>query len=139
MQIKKLNDRAKMPSFAHSADAGMDLFTTERIVIAPGERKGAPTGLSMAIPDGHVGLIWEKSGLAFKGGIKTVGGVVDSGYRGEVMVGLINTSDQEYIFEVGDKVAQMLIQRIHHPELEEVTELSETERGTGGFGSTGKQ
>ena len=115
----------------------MDLYALEDTVLPVGRRISVPTGIAMAIPVGYVGLIWEKSGLAFRHGIKTFGGVIDAGYRGEVMVGLINTSNTEYVFKKGDKITQMLIQKVEQPVLKEVLELSDTERGNGGFGSTG--
>jgi dUTP pyrophosphatase len=97
-----------------------------------------PTGLAMAIPEGHVGLIWDKSGNAIKRGLKVLGGVVDAGYRGEIKVGIINHGTESHTFDVGDKVAQMLLQEVHHADFEEVESLDETARGEGGFGSTGK-
>ena len=137
LKIKKLNEDAKVPSFAHSFDAGMDLYSCEDIKINPNEAVKVKTGIAMEIPEGYVGLIWDKSSVGSKG-IKTMGGVIDSHYRGEVMVLIKNLSDMEYFFEKGDKVAQMLIQKVEHFEIEEVDELSSTVRGEGGFGSTGK-
>lgn len=138
LKIKKISENAVIPKMEHEGDAGFDLYTTETIIIAPGERKQIQTGIAMEIPTGYVGLIWEKSGLSHKAGLKTLGGVIDSGYRGEVLVGIINLSDTSYTFEVGNKVAQMIIQKIEKPQIVEVTELSETKRGESGFGSTGK-
>ncbi|MEX0918105.1 MAG: dUTP diphosphatase [Candidatus Paceibacterota bacterium] len=138
LQIKKLKDNARIPSFAHMDDAGMDLFTCEEVTLAPGERVQVPTGIAMALPTGHVGLIWDKSGISHTHGLKVLGGVVDAGYRGEVLVGLVNLGQVEYVLESGHKVAQMLIQKVEQPEIEEVDTLDETQRGEGGFGSTGK-
>ncbi|MEI8339077.1 MAG: dUTP diphosphatase [bacterium] len=138
IKIEKLHPNAKMPVFAHKGDAGADLFTTEEIVLFPGDRAVAPTGLKMEIPVGYTGLIWDKSGLAVKKGIKTIGGVVDAGYCGEVCVALINLSKEEQKFEVGDKVGQMIVQKREEVEFEEGQIESETTRGAGGFGSTGK-
>lgn len=138
LQIKKLTESARIPNFAHDTDAGLDLCADEKIEINPGERTLISTGIAMAIPNGHVGLIWDKSGVATKKGIKTLAGVIDAGYRGEVKVALLNTSSEIQVFESGDKLAQMLIQKIEHPEITEVSELDDTERGEGGFGSTGK-
>lgn len=137
MQVVRLNELAKLPHFAHDTDAGMDLFCNENIVVTPGERAQIKTGIAVAIPNGYVGLIWDKSGLAQKHGLKTLGGVIDSEYRGEIIVGIINLSKNEHTFEVGDKIAQILIQKIEHPSIEEVTSLDETLRGESGFGSTG--
>lgn len=136
--IKKIDPTAKVPSFAHATDAGLDLCSLEEVTIAPGERKSLRTGIAMAIPEGHVGLVWDKSGISHKGGLKTIGGVVDAGYRGEVFVGLLNTSDVPYTFEAGNKIAQILIQPIVQPELIETDDLPEADRGDKAFGSTGK-
>ena len=139
IKIKKLYQDAIVPTYAHEGDAGMDLYAIESILIkGNGGRASIGTGLSFEIPSGYVGLIWEKSGLSHKHGLKTFGGVIDSGYRGEVSIGLINLSSEDYLFEKGHKVAQMLIQKIEHPEIVETVELSSTSRGEGGFGSTGK-
>lgn len=127
-----------MPSYAHPGDAGLDLYAAETTTVAPGQNVAVPTGVAMEIPDGYVGLIWDKSGLAIKNRLKTLGGVVDSGYRGEVLVGMINLSSEPYTFEKRHKVAQMVIQKKEDVRVEEVDELSDTVRGTGGFGSTGK-
>ena len=138
LPIKKLHPEAKIPSFAHATDAGMDLHTTIEVTIEPGTLFAIPTGIAFAIPTGHVGLIWDKSGVAIKRGLKTMGGVVDAGYRGEVFVGLFNTTNEIQSFVVGEKVAQMVIQKIEQPEINEVEDLDETDRGEGAFGSTGK-
>lgn len=138
LKIKRLNKDAKIPNYARYGDAGLDLYAVEDVMLAPNERAAVPTGIAMEIPDGYVGLIWDKSGLSIKHGLKTLGGVVDSGYRGEVLVGIVNLSDTEYIIQKGEKVAQMIIQKKEVIEVEEVKELSETARGEGGFGSTGK-
>lgn len=138
LKIKKLNSDAILPHYAHIDDAGFDLFSVENIEIAPMSRVQIPTGIAMEIPNGFVGLIWDKSGLSHKNGLKTLGGVIDSGYRGEIKVGLINLSAENYLLEKGHKVAQMIIQKKETCEIVEVDELSDTLRGEGGFGSTGK-
>ena len=138
LKIKKLHPEAKLPTYAHDNDAGMDLFASESCTLKPGERVQVKTGIALAIPDGYVGLVWDKSGLSHKYGLKTLGGVVDAGYRGELMVGLVNVGSDTHIFNVGDKVAQMLIQKVEQPTLVEVDVLDETARGEGAFGSTGK-
>jgi len=138
LQVQKLYSEAKLPSFAHSHDAGMDLYTVEDVTIEPGERVQIRTGISMTIPAGYVGLIWDKSGISHKIGLKTLGGVIDAGYRGEVTVAFVNTSDTQHVFVIGDKMAQMLIQEVVQPDIVEVSMLEETERGSGAFGSTGK-
>ncbi len=138
IKFKKLDSRAVSPNYAHSFDAGMDLFCLENISISPNERVQVNTGIAMEIPEGFVGLIWDKSGISHKGGLKTLGGVVDSEYRGEIKIGIINLSQEVYNFEAGQKVAQMLIQKVEQVELMESEELSDTVRGEGAFGSTGK-
>lgn len=136
--VKKLHPEAKLPSYAHPSDAGMDFYALENALILPQERKLISTGIAMAIPQGYVGLLWDKSGIATKHGIKTMAGVIDAGYRGEIKILLHNLSLQPFIIEKGSKIAQMLIQSVEQKEIKEVTELEETERGEGGFGSTGK-
>ncbi|OHA58962.1 MAG: deoxyuridine 5'-triphosphate nucleotidohydrolase [Candidatus Vogelbacteria bacterium RIFOXYD1_FULL_44_32] len=139
LKIKKLNPEAKLPSYAHTGDAGLDLFAVEKVVVPAGERATISTGLAFEIPEGYVGLVWDKSGLAFKRGLTSVSGVLDSGYRGELFLCILNTSREDYIFAKGDKVAQLLIQPILHTDIEQVEELSDSSRGEGRFGSTGKQ
>ncbi len=137
IKIQKTNPDIKIPSYAHPGDAGMDLYSAENTVIKPGERKVISTGIKMEIPSGYVGLIWDKSGLASKHGLKTMAGVIDSIYRGEVGVVMINLDDQEYQVEKNTKIAQMLIQKIESVEIEEVENLEDSSRGEGGFGSSG--
>lgn len=138
LDIQLLHEKAVIPSYAHAADAGLDLRTVVDIKIAPGERVSIPTGLAFAIPDGYVGLVWDKSGISQKRGLKTMGGVIDAGYRGEVFVGLVNVGSEVQTCMIGDKIAQILIQKIEQPVVQVVTFLNETSRGTGAFGSTGK-
>ena len=138
LKIKKLHPDAKIPHYAHHDDAGFDLFSLETFKVKVGERVMVPTGIAMEIPEGFVGLVWDESGLAVKHGINTIAGVVDSSYRGEVVVALVNNGESDYTFEKGHKVAQMIIQKKETVEFEEVKELSNTKRGDGGFGSTGK-
>lgn len=137
LYIKKWNKEAKIPTRAHHDDAGIDLYTSGAHIIGAHQTVSIPIGVGMEIEEGYVGLIWDKSSIGSKG-IKTLGGVIDAGYRGEVSVVVHNLNDTPYTFEHGQKVAQILIQKVEFPELEEVTELSDSKRGTGGFGSTGK-
>jgi len=137
LKIKRLDGKMPMPAYAYAGDAAFDLYAKEKTTLKPGERKAVPTGIMMEIPEGYVGLVWDKSSVGIKGGIKTLGGVIDCGYRGEVLIGLINLSQEEYVFEKGHKLAQMIIQKKETVEIEEVNELSGTERGEGGFGSSG--
>ncbi len=138
LKIKKLHPDAKIPGYAHMGDAGMDLFAVESFELEPMQRKSVPLGLAVEIPEGYVGLVWDKSGLSHKYGLKNFGGVIDSGYRGEIHAGIMNLSDKFFSFEKGQKIAQLLIQKVEHIDFEEVGELSETDRGGQGFGSTGK-
>jgi dUTP pyrophosphatase len=138
LPVKCLTKTAKLPNKANLFDAGLDLYCDEELVsLAPGERKLVSTGLAMAIPKGFVGLIWPRSGHAVKGGIDTMAGVIDSTYRGEVKVLLVNHDGKVQLFRKGDKVAQMLIQ--HSPDFTSmaVDDLNETSRGENGFGSSG--
>ncbi|MDP3027803.1 MAG: dUTP diphosphatase [Nanoarchaeota archaeon] len=137
IKIKKLHPDAILPNYAHLGDAGMDLYSVENITIAPGKRALVPTGITTEIPEGYVALIWDKSGLAAKSGIKTMAGVIDCHYRGEWKIVLFNTSENNYEVKKGEKIAQALIQPVASPEIEEVSELSDTSRGEGSFGSTG--
>lgn len=138
LRIKRIHKDATIPRFAHDGDAGMDLYVPEKITLLPGERKSIPLGLALEIPYGYAGLIWDKSGLSHKYGIKSFGGVIDSTYRGEIHAGIMNLSDKEYVFEKCEKIAQIMIQKVEKPEVIEVEELSMTSRGQKGFGSTGK-
>ncbi|MFM2423959.1 MAG: Deoxyuridine 5-triphosphate nucleotidohydrolase [Candidatus Parcubacteria bacterium] len=138
LHIKKLHPDAKLPTYALPGDAGMDFYTTEEVTILPGQIVIIHTGIALAIPLGYAGLLWDKSGLANKYGLKIVGGVFDAGYRGEILPGMLNTSAVPYTFAKGDKVTQMLIQKVEQPQLIEVDELDETARGAGKHGSTGK-
>jgi len=138
LKVKKLSENAIVPNYAHPDDAGFDLYSVEAIEISPMSRVQVATGIALEIPIGYVGLVWDKSGLSHKHGLKTLGGVIDSGYRGEVKVGLINLGSETYLLEKGHKIAQMIIQQQESCEIIEVNELSETSRGDKGFGSTGK-
>lgn len=138
LKIKRLHKDAIIPSRGHPGDAGMDLYSLEDYTIKSGERKMFGTGIAMEVPEGFAILVWEKSGLASKQGIKTMAGVGDCHYRGEYKVILLNTSNEEYSIKKGDKIAQFLVQKVEYPDVVEVEELSDTSRGEGGFGSTGK-
>lgn len=134
---QKLADNAILPTRAHVDDAGLDLYALEDVVVEAGQGRMARTGIAMAIPEKHVGLICDRSSLAKKG-LKTAGGVVDAGYRGEVQVVLWNLSRDAIRVAAGERVAQMLILPIATPAPVEVKDLGQTTRGTGGFGSTGR-
>lgn len=138
LKVRKIHIGAILPQYAHKGDAALDLFSVQTITLKPGEKWAIPTGVAMEIPKGFVGLIWDKSGLSINNGLKTLGGVVDATYRGEVMVGMINLGKTAYTIEAGNKVAQMVIQKREEVKVIEVKSLTETKRGKGGFGSTGK-
>jgi dUTP pyrophosphatase len=127
-----------VPQIAKEGDAGADLKASEDTVISSKGRCLVSTGISIAIPIGCVGLIWPRSGLAVKHGIDSGAGVVDSGYRGEIRVLLFNHSDVDFKVMKGDRIAQILIQKVENSLFVKVETLDETERGAGGFGSTGK-
>lgn len=140
VQLKMLDAGLEAPSYAHPGDAGADLRSREGVVLAPGERKLVATGVSIALPDGFVALIHPRSGLATKHGLTIVNapGTVDAGYRGEISVTLLNTDSSNTIeLRRGDRIAQMVIQRVEYAQFVPVNELSESVRGAGGFGSTG--
>jgi dUTP pyrophosphatase len=136
IEVQKLTPDAKPPTRAHASDAGLDLYANDTYTLYENEVAAIATGIALAIPENCVGLIWDKSGLA-AGGLKTMGGVIDSGYCGEIKVVVINLSGDIYNIAKGQKIAQILIQEIKKPELREVGRLTETERGERGFGSTG--
>jgi len=137
IKIKKLNPEAKLPSYAHEGDAGLDLFSCEDKLIRAGTREIISTGIAMEYPKDYATLVWDKSGMAAKFGIKVLGGVFEHIYRGEYMIILLNTSHEDYQVKKGQKIAQLLVQPIAHAEIEEVEKLSESSRGEGRFGSTG--
>ncbi len=137
IKVKKLRPDAKLPTHGHPGDAGMDLYTIEDVVFMPGKQARVHTGIALEIPEGYVGLIWDKSSVSFNMGLKVMGGVIDSGYRGESILNLLNVTDKEVKLEKGQKVAQMLIQKFEHCDILEVDELSQTVRGEGREGSTG--
>jgi dUTP pyrophosphatase len=126
------------PEYGSLAAAGADLRASETTEIAAGARAAVATGHKVQIPPGHVGLVWPRSGLAVRHGIDTLAGVIDSDYRGEVKVVLVNHGDEPFAIAPGDRIAQLLIQRVERVTFTTVTDLDETTRGAGGFGSTGR-
>lgn len=137
LKFKKLHPDAKVPIRAQIADAGLDLTTVESHTLAPGQGRIFKTGLAVEIDPGFVGLVWDRSSMG-KRGIKSLGGVIDSGYRGEIGVILWNLSLETQEIKAGERIAQLLIQAVSTPQTTEADQLSETARGAGGFGSTGK-
>lgn len=137
LKVKRVVEGAKLPSYHHKGDAGLDIFSAVDCVLEAGAVKAVSTGIKVAIPEGYVGLIWDKSGISLKG-VHRLAGVIDSGYRGEVKVVLVNLSRESFRVEKGMKIAQLLIQPVVVVKVVETDELGETSRGEEGFGSTGK-
>tara|TARA_R110002051_G_scaffold150956_1_gene223517 strand:+ start:53 stop:649 length:597 start_codon:yes stop_codon:yes gene_type:complete len=137
LQICKLDKDAKIPTKANPTDAGYDLYALGGDILHKHTHKLIRTGISMSIPRGYVGLIWPRSGLAYKHGLDVFAGVIDSGYRGDVGVVLYNSQFGDYHIEAGDRIAQIIFQKIEDFELIEVPRLNETDRNNEGFGSTG--
>jgi dUTP pyrophosphatase len=139
LPIQRLRDDAVIPERAYSGDAGLDLAACERVELGPGERAVVGTGLAVAIPEGYAGFVQPRSGLAARDGLTIVNspGLVDSGYRGELRIVLLNTDRAEpFVVEPGMRIAQLVVQAIPEFELLEVEELPESERGVRGFGSS---
>jgi dUTP pyrophosphatase len=139
LPVRRLRPDAIVPARAYAGDAGLDLAACERIELAPGDRALVPTGLAVAIPEGYAGFVQPRSGLAVKHGISIVNtpGLIDSGYRGELQVALLNTDAREpFVIEPGMRIAQLVILPVPDVELVEVDELPTTDRGARGFGST---
>ncbi len=137
LNFKKIHPQAKSPIKGNPGDAGIDLYTNEEVIFQSGEQKRIHTGIAMEIPDGYVGFIWDKSGISFKQGLKIVGGVIDCGYRGEIIVSMINLSNEVQTISLGQKFTQIIIQKFEDCILQEVDFLSDSERGEGREGSTG--
>jgi len=140
IKFNKLNKNAKTPNRANCSDAGADLFSVEKQILQPLERKLVSTGITLEIPEGHYGRIAPRSGIAVKNGIDVLAGVIDSGYRGEIKVVLFNSDKSNTFFvEPGDRIAQIIIEKYYNFEFVEVVEeLANSNRGQNGFGSTGR-
>ncbi len=141
LRVKRIDPQARLPERAHDGDAGLDLCACEAAHLGPGERWSVGTGIAIEVPEGHAGLVLPRSGLAREHGIALVNspGLIDAGYRGEVRVLLLNTDPAEtFRIEVGDRIAQLVITPIAAIDAVEADELSETARGDGGFGSSGR-
>ena len=139
LRFRKLHPDAVLPSYAHPSDAGMDVRSVQDLTIAPGKRALVPTGLVMLLPPMYEAQVRPRSGLALKSGVTVLNtpGTIDSGYRGEVGVILINLGEADFSVKKGDKIAQIVIAPVTQPTIEETDCIDETDRGTGGFGSTG--
>ncbi len=141
LKLKMLDEELPTPAYANPGDAGLDLYAAKDVTLQPGQRVMIPTGIAIAIPQGYAGFVQPRSGLAAKQGFSIVNtpGLIDSGYRGEIgVIGLNTDTQSEITIKRGDRVAQLVIQEVPVVELLEVNELDETERSSGGFGSTGK-
>lgn len=140
LRVQRLDPRATLPSRAHPGDAGLDLHALEGGMLAPADRAAVPTGIAIALPPGFAGLVLPRSGLAVRHGVSVVNapGLIDEGYRGEVRVLLLNTDRvREFTWSAGDRIAQLVLHRVEAVEVTEADALDETERGAGGFGSSG--
>ena len=133
-----VGDGGSLPEYASAGAAGADLRASEPVEIAPGGRAAVPTAVRLQIPPGHVGLVWPRSGLAVRHGIDTMAGVIDSDYRGEVRVVLVNHGEEPFRVARGDRIAQLLVQRVERAAFAAAASVDETNRGEGGFGSTGR-
>jgi dUTP pyrophosphatase len=141
LRVQRLDAAAQLPTQAHAGDAGYDLYALEAATLAPGERATIRTGIAIEVSHGHAALVLPRSGAAAKHGISVVNapGLIDSGYRGEVRVLLLNTDRTEpFTVAPGDRIAQLILVRVETPPVEEVTALTESQRGEGGFGSSGR-
>lgn len=136
MKVKKLSPLAKLPQRAHPTDSGADLFALERTVLPARAITKVHTGIAVELPENTSGIIWGKSSVESKG-IKAMAGLVDAPYRGELIVCMYNLNEQDFVFEAGQKVAQLVVLPTLYPAFEEVSELTDTSRGEGSFGSTG--
>ncbi len=139
LRIKRLKPEAKLPTYAHPGDVGLDLFSLEDKILAPGERYIFFVGFALEFGEGYAAIVKDKGSLPKNGGVHSMGGVYDAGYRGEYNVNLINLGSEPYHIKKGDKIAQLVIFPVAIAKLTEVQELSTTSRGEGRFGSTGKQ
>lgn len=136
-KVQRLSDDAKLPIKDDQADAGIDVFTNESYTLKPGEIHAFSTGISVEFPEGYVALLWDRSGMGVSG-IHRLAGVIDSGYRGEWKVVLVNLSDEAYEVSAGDKIVQCVLQKYEPVEITESKELVASERGEKGFGSSGR-
>jgi dUTP pyrophosphatase len=134
----KVDGPGELPEYSSPGAAGADLRAREAVVLAPRGRAAVATGVHVEIPAGHVGLVWPRSGLAVRHGIDTLAGVIDSDYRGEVRVVLVNHGDAEFRIEPGDRIGQLLVQKVERAAFARAGSLAATSRGEGGFGSTGR-
>ena len=139
--VRRLDPDVPLPSYAHPGDAGLDLVTTVDAILEPGERALLPTGIAIALPEGYAAFVHPRSGLAVKYGVSLVNapGTVDAGYRGEIKVSLVNLDPRDaVVLRRGDRIAQLVVQKVEHAVFHEVERLPGSDRGEGGFGSSGR-
>jgi dUTP pyrophosphatase len=140
VRVRRLDSAAALPAYAHPGDAGLDLSAAEAVTLEPGARALVPTGIAVALPAGYAGLVMPRSGLAARHGVTVLNapGLIDAGYRGEIKVLLINHGPDRVTLARGDRVAQLVVAPVAHARLEPADDLPNTERGGGGFGSSGR-
>jgi len=138
VKVKKLKENAVVPRYAHVGDAALDLYSTEDYVVVAGKRQLVSTGIAMELPEGYFSSIRGRSGLALKKGISILGGVIDYNYRGEYGVVVLNTGDEDFVIRAGDRIAQVVIAPVASVDVDVVEELSDSVRGDGAWGSTGR-
>ena len=136
--FKKLHSDAKVPQVSREGDAAYDVYSYEDIVIAAKQRNAVNCGVASAFSSDYVALVWDRGGMAVKNGVTTIAGVIDSNYRGEWIIAMFNTTDQDYEIKKGDRIAQVVLQKVFFPETEIVEELPESIRGDQKYGSSGK-
>ena len=141
LKIKKLNEDAVVPTYAHDGDAGMDLYAAVDMTVKAGEWEKIPTGIAIELENGYEAQVRPRSGLAFQYGVTMLNspGTIDSGYRGEICVLMINHGKKDFEIHKGDRIAQMVISSYVHPQIEIVKDLLDSDRGINGFGSSGKR
>jgi len=137
IKIKRIDKEIELPRYSRKGDAALDIRSAEDCTIKPLERKIVKSGVALELPEGYAGLVWDRGGIAAKHGIHTMAGVLDSNYRGELMIVLKNLSEKDFEIKKGDRIAQLLIQPVIKADVEEVDELSESNRGDKGFSSSG--
>lgn len=137
IKIKRIDKEVELPKHSRSGDAAIDIRSAESLILKPDERRAIKSGIAIELPEGYAGFVWDRSGIAALHGIHTMAGVLDSNYRGELVIVLKNLSNQDFEIKKNDRIAQLAIQKVETVEVEEADELSETNRGEGKFGSSG--
>lgn len=137
IKIKRFDKEIELPKYSRKGDAALDIRSAESCIIEAGKRKAVKSGIAIELPEGYVGLVWDRGGIAAKHGVHTMAGVLDSNYRGELMIVLKNLSEDDFKIERGDRIAQLVIQQVVEADVEESDELSDSNRGDGRFCSSG--